>query len=107
MWRSRGRWRVLKALGSPASPFLRDQLRLAVAEAHLDQDEQEQQQRHALDMNYVFATVRGDGKQAHTILRAAMERVGFATGGMTTVVTDEIRVRSDPYFGPATVPEEA
>lgn len=40
------------------------------------------------------------------MLRRTMDAAGYS-GGQRTVVTDEIVVRHDPYFGPATVPEEA
>jgi hypothetical protein len=92
-------------LASPAAPFLADPLRFAVITAHLAQDEQERLQERAQEHNYLYATMRGDGKEAHAMLRRTMEAAGFI-GGQRTVVTDEIIIRHDPYFGAALMPEE-
>lgn len=81
-------------------------MRFTVVSAHVALDEQERLQERAQDHNYLYATMRGDAKEAHAMLRRTMDAAGF-TGGQRTAVTAEIIVRQDRYFGPATVPEEA
>jgi hypothetical protein len=92
-------------LRAPATPFLTDPLRRAVAAGHLAADDEERERAAAQAANYAFA-VAHNAKTAHEMLEERMRLAGFGTTAKTTVITPRVWAGLDSYWGPADVPAE-